>query len=644
VSRFTSITTPFIIRTDAKVGRLRLAFDIEADGLVAEATKTHCIVVADLDSDQVDEYGPKRIAAALKHLARADYLAGHNISGYDLPLLHRLHDWAPAPGCTVIDTLVVSRLILPHLDDLDDQAAAMGDPALGKFRGRHSLEAWGARLGIPKVGVDIEDWSKWTPELQQRCVGDVKICKALHRFLQPDGYSQQALELENRVAAICNQITTDGVPFDVEAAERLRRQWTARRAEVEAQLRQQFPGTNLNSRVQIGALLEARGWVPEKRTEKTKQPKIDDEVLEKLPAIYPEFTGLAEHQILGRRLGQLSNGKEAWLKHVGKDGRIHGAVVHIGTPHSRAAHFNPNLAQVPNPKRGKPLAVECRALFRHPGDWVFVACDQAGLQDRCFSHYLAQFDGGNYGRSYVAGADPHWAATIALELVSPNTERDKASKLHAALREGSKSFRYGFLFGMRGKRAGEIIATTIRAARAVDPFYRGPSTNGSQALQRFEAATPGLKQLRESLEAQAVQQWVPGLDGRRVPTGAQYKALNRIVTSAEAIICKRWLINVYKELCARFRYDWNDGDIVITAWVHDELVCCCRPEIAKEVGEIMVRHAKEAGEFYDLKVPLDAVYTIGRSWAGDADTERDDDHVSASSTKIPDDLYRSRNS
>jgi DNA polymerase I-like protein with 3'-5' exonuclease and polymerase domains len=639
VSRFTSITTPFIIRADPKVGGLRLAFDIEADGLVAEATKTHCIVVADLDSDQVDEYGPKRIAAALKHLARADYLVGHNISGYDLSLLHRLHDWGPVPGCTVIDTLVVSRLILPHLDDLDDQAAAMGAPALGKLRGRHSLEAWGARLGIPKVGADIEDWSKWTPELQQRCVGDVKICKALHRFLQPEGYSQQALELEHRVAPICNRITTDGVPFDVEAAERLRRQWTARRAELEEQLRQQFSGTNLNSRVQIGALLEARGWVPEKRTEKTKQPKIDDEVLEKLPAIYPEFTGLAEHQILGRRLGQLSNGKEAWLKHVGKDGRIHGAVVHIGTPHSRAAHFNPNLAQVPNPKRGKPLAVECRALFRHPGDWVFVACDQAGLQDRCFSHYLAQFDGGNYGRSYVAGADPHWAATIALELVSPNTERDKASKLHAALREGSKSFRYGFLFGMRGKRAGEIIATTIRAARAVDPSYRGPSTNGSQALQRFEAATPGLKQLRESLEAQAAQkQWVPGLDGRRVPTGAQYKALNRIVTSAEAIICKRWLINVYKELCARFRYGWNDGDIVITAWVHDELVCCCRPEIAKEVGEIMVRHAKEAGEFYDLKVSLDAVYTIGRSWAGDADTERDDDHVSASSTKIPDDL------
>jgi DNA polymerase I-like protein with 3'-5' exonuclease and polymerase domains len=618
MSIFTHLAARYIVPAGgAKISGLRLAFDIETDGLVAEATRVHCIIAADLNSDRIDEYGPKQIDTGLAHLKRANYLAGHNIAGYDLPLLRRLHGWAPKPDCTIVDTLIASRLILPHIDDLDDQSHAMGDPSIGKLRGRHSLEAWGARLGVPKIGADIEDWSKWTPEMQQRCVSDVTICKALWKFLQPDGYNQQAFELEQRVAAICNQITTTGMPFDINAAEKLCRQWTARRAELEAQLRQQFPGTNLNSRAQLGAVLEKLGWICERRTEKTKQPKIDDEVLESLPTIYPEFTGLAEHQILGRRLGQLSNGKESWLKHIGADGRIHGAIVHIGTPHSRAAHFNPNLAQVPNPKRGKPLAIECRALFHHPGDWVFVACDQAGLQDRCFSHYLAEFDGGNYGRSFVAGADTHWASAIALELISPNAERDKTSKLHTALREGSKSFRYGFLFGMRAKRAGEIITAIIRAARVADPSYRGPSTNGAQALRRFEAATPGLKQLREKLEAQAARNgWVSGLDQRRVPTGAQYKALNRIVTSAEAIVCKKWLIDVHAKFCTRFRYGW-DGDAVIGAWVHDELVCCCRPEIAEEVGALMVRYAKEAGEFFGLKVSLDADATIGRSWAGE---------------------------
>jgi DNA polymerase-1 len=634
VSKFVYLAAPYIIRADTKIGTMRMAFDIETDGLLDQATKIHCIVIAALDSDQIDTYGPDQIHAALEHLARADYLVGHNICGYDLPLLHRLHGWAPSSGCAITDTLVASRLILPNLDDLDDQAAAIGDRSLGKLRGRYSIEAWGARLGMPKIGADIEDWSKWTPEMQERCAGDVAICKALWRFMAPDGYSKQALDLEHRTAAICNRITADGVPFDVEAAERLHQQWITRRAELEAQLQQQFPGTNLNSRAQIGALLESRGWIPEKRTEKTKQPKIDDELLEFIPTIYPEFAGLSEYMLLGRRIASLADGNKAWMQHVGEDGRIHGAIVHIGTPHSRAAHFNPNLAQVPNPKKGKPLAAECRALFHHDGDWVFANCDQAGLQDRCFSHYLAAFDGGDYGRSFIAGVDTHWKSATALGLVTG--ERDKASKLHAALREGAKAFRYGFLFGMGSKRAGEMIAAIVRAARQINPSYQGPSTNGGQALRRFEAATPGLRQLRESLEARAARNaWVSGLDERRVPTGAQYKALNRIVTCAEAIVCKRWLINVHDELCARFCYGW-DGDVVITAWVHDELVICCRPEIAKEIGEIMVRHARKAGEFYNLKVPLDAEYNIGRSWAGDAATENIEESRGPTSSSQPD--------
>jgi hypothetical protein len=228
-SRFKRIAARYIVPASTPSSGLRLAFDAEADGFVDQATKVHCIVVANLDSEEIDAYGPDRIAAALEHLLRADYLIGHNVCGYDLPLLLRLYNWAPRSDCTVVDTLVASRLILPNLDDLDDQAAAMGDPPLAKLRGRHSLEAWGARLGIPKIGTDITDWSVWTPEMQERCAGDVAICKALWRFTTY-GYSQAALTLEHRVAVICNQITAAGVPFDIDAAERLRQQWTARRA------------------------------------------------------------------------------------------------------------------------------------------------------------------------------------------------------------------------------------------------------------------------------------------------------------------------------------------------------------------------------------------------------------------------------
>jgi DNA polymerase I-like protein with 3'-5' exonuclease and polymerase domains len=634
---FAQRAKPFIMPAGAPGEGLGVIFDLESDGLLEAVTCVHCIVISELGNDRVHEYGPDRIAEALEHLARADTLIGHNIQSYDLLVLCKLYRWAPRPACRIVDTLIASRSILPHLPDIDSEVASRAkDKAFGQIRGKYSLEAWGVRLGVAKIGAELEDWSRWSPEIQARCVGDVIICKRLWQFLQPDGYPRAVLELEHGVATICDQITADGVPFDTVAAGQLRESWEARRAALEAQLRKQFPTVkNLNSRVQIGALLEARGWHPEQRTEKTKRPVIDDTVLEALPAIYPEFTGLAEHYILGRRLGQLTNGAQAWIGNVHPDGRIHGGLIHIGTPHSRAKHLQPNMAQIPNHKKGSPFAAECRALFRHPGDWVFVTCDQSNLQDRGFAHYLAAYDGGAYARAFADGVDQHWQTAIALGLVPAGTARDKTrtSKVHTAIREGAKTFRYAFLFGAGALRAGQIIAHIVRALIAIDPkdalsakFWAGdkhPSEavlrqTGKRVLDRFVTATPGLRRLRANLSTEHRRRgWLEGLDGRRVPTEADYKALNRIVTASEAIICKRWLVDVHAELCTRFRYG-PDGDAYLALWVHDELVVCCRPTIAEQVGELLVRHARKAGAYYGFRVPLDAEFKIGRDWAGTA--------------------------
>jgi hypothetical protein len=118
---------------------------------------------------------------------------------------------------------------------------------------------------------------------------------------------------------------------------------------------------------------------------------------------------------------------------------------------------------------------------------------------------------------------------------------------------------------------------------------------GKQGLDKFESRTTGLRQLRDDLQEQARRNgWLVGLDGRRVPVRSMHSVLNFLVTSAEAVICKRWLADTYDELRATFRYGW-DVDLVIVLWVHDEIVCCCRAEIADRVGEILARHAKQAG-------------------------------------------------
>src|SRR5262245_39465624 len=607
---FAHIAKPFIIPpTDEHLEELRLVFDAEGDGLLETITKFHCLVISAVDNDRVYEHGPGQIAEALEHLSRADMLIGHNIQGFDLPALLKLYDWAPRPECRIIDTLIGGRVILPNLDDLDGEVIGRTkDKAFNKIWGAHSLQAWGARLGLAKVGAELENWAEWTPEIQARCVRDVDINKKYYQFLKPDGYPQDVLELEHVVAAICERISADGAPFDITAAEPLRVDWEARRAALAAPLRAQFPTVkNIGSRQQLGVLLESRGWVPTKRTPKTQKPVIDDELLEALPAIFPEFIGLAEYFVLSRRLGQLATGKEAWVKHVQPNGHIHGGLVPVGTPHSRAAHMRPNLAQVPNAKKGGRFAAECRRLFRHPGDRVFVCCDQNGLQDRGFAHYLADFDDGAYARAFAEGADQHWATTIALGLVPEGAARDKKNEIHTAIREGAKRFRYAFLFGAGALKIGQIMADTVRAVIAIDadagntlsakfwaedkhPDKDALERTGKRVLNRFVNATRGLRQLRAKLKiGHRENGWDEGLDGRRIPTHADYKALNRIVTASEAVICKRWLIDVYSELCARFRYG-PDSDVYIALWIHDEIAAVCRLAIAEQVGEILVRH------------------------------------------------------
>jgi DNA polymerase I-like protein with 3'-5' exonuclease and polymerase domains len=621
-AKFKQIASRYIVPGAARGGGLRLVFDTEADGLLDDATVVHFVVANDVDSNQVDEYG-EQIAAALAHLTRANHLIGHNACGFDLPLLHKLHNWTPKAGCTIVDTLIASRLILPHLGRIDDQATALGDPPLGKLRGSHKLEAWGIRLGITKTGTDITDFSTPTPELRQRCVSDTDICKAIWRFLRLDNYDSRALELEHHAAAACSRISSNGVWFDVNAAEQLGKHWSQRRDELAAALRTQFPELKKVTRPRIIALLQKQGWTPDEFTE-TGKPSLKNNSLENIAAAYPEFAGAAEYFALDWLLGNMLRGKSAWARQVQADGRIHAGLLHIGQPHGRASCLSPNLHGIPNPKKGAKFGVECRTLFYAPAGRVMVAADMANFQDRAFAHYLADFDGGAYLRRYLSGEDMHWSTAGTLGLIDANAARDKKNSVHTALREGAKRFRYAFLFGAQAKRLGRIVYETVRAVHNADPdlmqrFFGSSSPGeaaikrvGERALGQFMAATPGLRKLRESIAAQVSRGWTAGLDGRRVPLLAQHTALNYLLVSAEAVVCKRWLTQVHDELGARF-----GSGAYITLWVHDEIVVDCRPEIAEQVGELLVRHAKEAGEHYELKVPLDAEYKIGRNWAGE---------------------------
>src|ERR1044072_531927 len=221
----------------------RYVFDVEADGFLDTATRIHCLAIYDIDTgmvlvanDQDDTFLP--ITSGLDILRNADLIIGHNAIKFDIPLLDKLYGFKPQG--IVRDTLVLSRLIYSDIDGWDSKLHAQGKLP-GKLFGSHSLEAWGYRLDFRKVGTDIEDWSVWTQQMQDRCEIDTVLTGKLWNLLESKKYPERCVELEHQVATLCAQMERNGFPFDTVKAIELYSELSKRRQVIELSLVGLFP-------------------------------------------------------------------------------------------------------------------------------------------------------------------------------------------------------------------------------------------------------------------------------------------------------------------------------------------------------------------------------------------------------------------
>ena len=178
----------------------QVVFDLETNGLsfTSEAPRIHCVALhfakderTEVFNDEAYTESPKglpmgsnySITTALSHLEVADVIVGHNIIGFDLPYIHHLYPWFNPCG-TIIDTLLLSRLYHPNLLDIDKKMAHKDMPT--KLYGRHSLEAYGYRLGVYKGDFAKDtDWKTWSQEMQDYCIQDVKVTEKLCDHFHP---------------------------------------------------------------------------------------------------------------------------------------------------------------------------------------------------------------------------------------------------------------------------------------------------------------------------------------------------------------------------------------------------------------------------------------------------------------------------
>lgn len=159
---------------------MHLLFDLETDGLYNNVTRIHCVAIRDLDNGETyvfnDQGNQQPISRAITMLEDADVILGHNIINYDIPVIQKFYPWfTPAKA---LDTLLLSRLYHPNILEIDKQRNWKHMPL--QLYGRHSLEAYGYRLGEYKGGFSKQtDWKEWSQAMQDYCLQDTNVTTKL---------------------------------------------------------------------------------------------------------------------------------------------------------------------------------------------------------------------------------------------------------------------------------------------------------------------------------------------------------------------------------------------------------------------------------------------------------------------------------
>jgi DNA polymerase I-like protein with 3'-5' exonuclease and polymerase domains len=613
-----------------------LFFDIETNAIedwsnLSDLHTVHCLSIYDPTTPKMITYHGAGIQNGLQELAKAERIVGHNVIGFDLPALSKMYGFHP-PLIRVLDTMVMAKCIVADVRN-DDFLRKNFDKSL---IGSHSLKAWGNRLDkLTKLAYGEEDgaFDSYNDEMRQYCERDVLVTQILFDYLMGTNPSGEMLAIEHWFAFIMRLQEKKGFAFDIDKAEKLELKLAAKRAELLDRLQKEFPAKTEEMKTPSGWQVEIEGRVYTAETKallknvlkdagevqarvkdavkmgnKTKTipfnpgsrqqiaerlldlgyelpvepdattPKVDESVLRGIDHPFAEV--LCDYLLVTKRLGQLAEGNQAWLK-LEKNGRIHGRVNTNGAVTGRCTHQNPNVAQVPACRA--EYGEECRELFKAGEGYKLVGCDAAGLELRMLAHYLAFYDGGAYAKTVIEG-DIH-------------TLNQRAAGLET--RDQAKTFIYAFLYGAGDAKIGEIVG--------------GSAREGQLLKRKFLSNLPALRKLQEAVQRKVTNGGkLIGLDGRVLPVRSAHAALNMLLQSAGAVTMKVALVQLFHRLN---QIKWQHGrEYSFVANVHDEFQAEVQPDKASVFGELAVNAIRQAGKELKLNVLLDGEAKVGESW------------------------------
>jgi hypothetical protein len=616
-------------------------FDTEANNLYPAVTVCHCGVFTSLDGKEVDKFPPERQQDMLRFMDTCDVLIGHNVIGYDFPMLKKVCGYVFKGK--VVDTLLMSRALNPK--------RFLPPHAKDRRAGPHSIYAWGVRVGVDKP--EHEDWENYSPEMLHRCTEDVEINRLTYHALMKEAAEsggkwrdaflltfklfQNLQEQEEYGWYVDKQKMLDNIveleqlmqEIDDEVIPQLPNILEILEVKKDGQVnwvrkpflksgkpsessskhfgldgcaciggpysRIGFRPVDLNSRNEVVSYLLKEGWEPLEWNfnddgERTSPKLSKDDPFE---GVEGEVGKLVSKRVQCRHRKSLVEGL---LELVRDDGRISSSIAGMAVT-GRMQHRG--IVNIPAAKSffGKQL----REMFSCPPGKVLVSTDSDGNQLRQLAARMN---------------DPAYIEALC------NGDKDKGTDLHSvnqraaglASRDDAKTFIYGFLFGAGDAKIGKIVkGNSQRGKQLKEEFLRGLPALGA-LLERLRAEWRRTAKKRINKKYGRVEYFdgiITGLDGRPIKVSSEHQILVYLLQSDEAV----QMAAAYNWTIAQLKKKYRYGEQVhVVCWMHDEYTFECDPDIADDVKKISEEGIAWAGRFYKIACPHVGQGKIGRNW------------------------------
>lgn len=154
-----------------------------------------------------------------------------------------------------------------------------------------------------------------------------------------------------------------------------------------------------------------------------------------------------------------------------------------------------------------------------------------------------------------------------------------------------------FLYGAGDAKIGSIVSS----GRETGKFLK----------EKFLKTLPALGNLVKTVKAAAKKGYIKGLDGRDLRIRSDHAALNTLLQSAGAIVMKFALVEADRLLQLKYT---PGVDYEFVGNIHDEMQLECKPLIAEEVGQTIVKAIENATVEFQFQCPLTGDYKVGDSW------------------------------